>query len=686
MSLYDNPFTITRHACPRNCYDTCSILAYVQNGVLKKVEGDPKHLYTNGKLCAKGYSYVNRVYHPERVKRPMIQSHRGSGRWKEVSWDEAMDVIANRIISLHDRYASHLSLALNKYSGNFGLLHHAVEGMFNSLGDTTQAIGSPCWSAGLDAQFYDYGNSLTSDPFNIIHAKVIVLWGVNPAWTAVHSMPFIFQARANGATIIVIDPIYTTTAKKADHFFQVSPGSDIYLALGIAKVICEKNWQNNEFIQRYTHGWELYLQYLSQLDLQFIAKQCGQSVEAIETLASLISQSKPVFLWAGFGLQRHIHGGKTIRAINALAALTGNIGLLGGGVHYAHQETSKFTYNILMREKNTNTRFYDINDFTNELARINDPPIKLLWISGRNLLTQSPNRKALMQALKSVDLIVTVDQFLTPTAQQSDILLPTTTQFEEWDVVTSYWHHWIAINQPAINPYFESKSELEIAQLLSKTLNQKKPGYCKFPTNMTPEQLIDQEFTDEIYQQLEITHWRELLESPKQMKLPTAWSDLNFQTPSGKFEFFSKRAEDTQLSPMAGLPADIIDLKTSPYPYWFLTTHAQFAINSQFQNMPWIQQLGLEPHIIIHPAIAKKEMLAEGTLAQIYNAKGYIVGKIKISRDVAPNVVLYYQGWLNNSNSFVNDLITGEKTDMGTHSTGSKGIAFYHSFVHIKRI
>jgi len=678
MSTTDNQYKITRHSCPRNCYDTCSMLAYVQNGILKKVDGDPKHCYTNGKLCAKGYSYVNRVYHPDRLKTPMMQTYRGSGRFIEISWDNALDIISDKILALHQRYNSHKSLALNKYSGNFGILHNAAEGMFNSLGATTQAIGSPCWSAGLDANIYDFGDYLTSDPEHMSSAKVIILWGVNPAWTAVHSLPYIFRAKEQGATIVVIDPIYTTTAKKSDIYVQINPSADIYLAMAIAKIIYENKWYDEDFINKHCHGWDSYSKSLAEYDLTSLASLCGQSIEIIEKLAALISCDKPVFIWTGFGLQRHLQGGKTIRAINALAALTGNIGIRGGGVQFAQQQSWEFNYNILMLDQNPQIRTVDINNFANELSALDNPPVKFLWISCRNLLTQSPARKALMNQLAKIDFIVTVDQFMTPTAQASDIVLPTTTQFEEWDIAASYWHHWISINQPAIKPYYDSKSELEIAQLFAKALNAKQPNTSSFPISMTPEEFIDKEFNTNLYNKLGITNWRELLDAPRKYKMPLAWEDLSFSTPSGKFEFLTATTLELSRESVMGI--------SDKYPYWFLTPHAQFGLNSQFQNLAWIQDLGADPCIIIHPTIAQKKSLTNGSLAKVYNQYGDFVAKVKISTDVSPSIVLFYQGWYPNSNIYINDLVPSLATDMGKKATGSAGVAFYNAFVDIQKL
>lgn len=676
----------TRHVCPRNCYDTCSIIAHTHDNVVKKVEGDPLQTYTAGKLCTKGYSYINRLYHPDRLKTPLKQTHRGSGVFEKISWDEAMDIISDKILSLYDRYKSHKSLVLNKYSGNFGVLHNAAEGFFNSLGSSSQAIGSPCWSAGLDANVYDFGNYLTSSPEQMAKAKLIILWGVNPAWTAIHSMPYIYQARSQGAEIIVIDPVFTASAKKSTIYFQVKPGSDLYLATALAKIIYEKNLYNHNFIDKHSHGWQDYASLLANYQLEDLAEKCGQKIENIEKLASLMANSSPMTVWTGFGLQRHRYGGQTIRAINALVAMTGNIGIAGGGVQYAHQETWKFNGFTEMLGQKADIRSISINNFTEELNALNDPPAHFLWISCRNLLTQSPARKELYQALGKLDMIVTVDQFMTPTAKFSDLILPTTTQFEEWDIVSSYWHHWIAINQPAITPYHESKSELAIAQTLAKALNKKRPNTSSFPTDLSERDFIEKEFNPDIYHKLEISSWRELLEGPRQYKNPVAWDRLDFDTPSGKFEFYSTEALKDELPATAlELNYDYVD-KNISYPYWLITPHSQFGLNSQFQNLDLIQKLNEGPFVIIHSNIAREKSLYDSSLAKIHNRLGSFTAKTIISDDIAPDTIVFYQGWYPNSDVYINDLVPGTITDMGKRATGSQGMAFYNTFVNITRL
>lgn len=237
-------YQVFRNACPRNCYDTCSIKTYVRDGIVQFVEGAPESTFTKGALCVKGYTYPRRLYSPDRIKYPMIQDKRGSGNWRRISWDEAMDRIADKILEIKKRDGSLLGLGLTKYSGNFGITNYGVEGMMSSLGYTTRFVGTPCWPAGIDAQNYDLGDMWCNDPEDFVKAKYIIVWGGNPAWCSMHSMKYLYQARENGAKIVVIDPVFTQTAAKADMYWRVKPGTDGALALGMARHLLDKGLVN----------------------------------------------------------------------------------------------------------------------------------------------------------------------------------------------------------------------------------------------------------------------------------------------------------------------------------------------------------------------------------------------------------------------------------------------------------
>ncbi len=686
-----------RNVCPRNCYDTCGTITYVQDGILKKVEGDPKHGYTNGKLCLKGYAYPRRVYSPDRIKYPMKQSPRGSGNWTRISWDEAMDTIAKKILDLKKRYGSTLPICLDKYSGNFGIVHYGIEGTMSSLGYTTRALGTPCWPAGIDAQTYDFGTLYNNDPEDMVNAKYIILWGQNAAWTAIHSIPFINKAREHGTKLVVIDPIVTSTASKADLYIQINPSTDGALALGMARYIIDNNWVDWEYARANSIGFDEWVDYIKKdITLDWASEKTGVPKDIIMEIAREYATTKPASMWVGYGMQRHVNGGQNVRIIDALGVMTGNIGKSGGGVNYGHLETWGFNYNAMTNpapkgskgfispDGKEGDRNINMNNFAHDVSVQSDPPVKMLWIACRNPGSQDPDTHAIEKMFASMEFVVTVDSFFNKTVEMSDIVLPATTHFEDWDVMASYWHYWVGINQRAIDPLYESKSDVEIGIELSKKMNALESGSCTFPTSGTPEEWLAKEFNPGMNQMLGIKDYKELIDGPRKANMPPAsWSDGKFRTPSKKIEIHSELAKKNGLP---ALPIWVEEMKNSAkYPIRFMTPHPQHALHSQFQNLDWMMTTNPEPKVEIHPVLAAKYGITEGNMVKVYNDLGSITVKAHLTRTTSPNVVVSYESWYKNSNFNVNYTLKATPSDMGKQATGNNGVAFHDNFVMIEK-
>ncbi|WP_049012700.1 molybdopterin-dependent oxidoreductase, partial [Citrobacter freundii] len=567
-----NPKTykIYRNACPRNCYDTCSLKTWVKDDVITFVEGAPESTFTHGTPCVKGLSYPRRVYSPDRIKYPMVQDVRGSGNWRRISWDEAMQRIATKMLEIKKKDGSMLGLAMTKYSGKFGVLNYAVEGMMSSLGYTTRFAGTPCWPAGIDAQNYDMGDMWCNDPEDFVKAKYIIIWGANPAWCSMHTMKYIYQAREKGAKVVVIDPLLTQTAAKADLYLRVRPGSDGALALGMARHLVDKGLVDQDFVNNYSHGYPEFEAYLrNSVTVEWASEICGLSADVIRQLAEEFTAVNPATVWIGYGMQRHVNGGANVRAIDAFVAMTGNIGIEGGGARYGHLHTWGFNYNAMLQKPPVGSigmpgaagttsefgsagevaqysdRSLNINQTAKGILEANEPPVRMLWVACKNPFAQDFDRSKMEKAFEKLEMVVCADQFFNETVQHADIVLPVTTAFEEWNVDASYWHYWLSINQPAIKPMYEAKCDLEIAVLLSRTINKLEPGSCTFPQEFNHKRWLDQEFNDGMAKMFGISSWDDLLDGPKKAILPSsaAWYDRKFKTPSGKFEFRSELCE-----------------------------------------------------------------------------------------------------------------------------------------------
>ncbi|ALC91313.1 dehydrogenase [Bacillus sp. FJAT-18017] len=661
---------IYRNTCPRNCYGTCGILSHVKAGKLVKVTGDPAHGFTRGRLCAKGYAYTQFVYNPHRLKYPMLQTPRGSGNWKRISWDEALTIIADKMIELNERYGSNLASGYNKYSGNLGLLHFATEGMFNSIGPHTKPIGNPCALTGKNALERSFGGNFSSIPEEMAGSKLIVLWGANPAVTNVHQMKFIYEARRSGAKLVVIDPVFTQTAKKADLYIQINPGTDMWLALGVAKLVYENGQASSSFLNGYSEGWEDYVSFLKwNLSMEQVCERTGVSIEAITELASLYSSIKPVSTWAGLGIQRNHRGNDSIEAINSLAALTGNLTLPHAGLYFMHFDVDDFPNKLYnhagpAHSRIAESRYVDISDYASSALSFSEPPLKLLWIASRNIFTQDQNLPAWKKLIDQLELIVTVDMYLTKTAAQSDLVLPAATHFEEEDLNVGYWHYWLSLNQKAIPSYFEAKSDLQIARELTRRLNEKSPGFSNFPSEKEPIDWIRAEITPAVMDRYGINRFEQLFEKAFQkQEMPGLVEDGQLS-----FRFFSPEASgdaqplDTALPERDG--------------YTLFTPQSLLKIHSQYEWVAWLDDKENESIIEIPLRAARKNNIADHDKIELYNDFGKIAGIAKISAHLPDSIILTHQAGSNPINQLIKKK-DSENSDSSTY--------FYDSVVGLRK-
>ncbi|MGV3881262.1 molybdopterin-dependent oxidoreductase [Citrobacter portucalensis] len=703
-----NPKTykIYRNACPRNCYDTCSLKTWVKDDVITFVEGAPESTFTHGTPCVKGLSYPRRVYSPDRIKYPMVQDVRGSGNWRRISWDEAMQRIATKMLEIKKKDGSMLGLALTKYSGKFGVLNYAVEGMMSSLGYTTRFAGTPCWPAGIDAQNYDMGDMWCNDPEDMVKAKYIIIWGANPAWCSMHTMKYIYQAREKGAKVVVIDPLLTQTAAKADLYLRVRPGSDGALALGMACHLVDKGLVDQDFVNNYSHGYAEFEEYLrNNVTVEWASEICGLSADVIRQLAEEFTAVNPATVWIGYGMQRHVNGGANVRAIDAFVAMTGNIGIEGGGARYGHLHTWGFNYNAMLQKPPVGSigmpgaagttsefgsagevaqysdRSLNINQTAKGILEANEPPVRMLWVACKNPFAQDFDRSKMEKAFEKLEMVVCADQFFNETVQHADIVLPVTTAFEEWNVDASYWHYWLSINQPAIKPMYEAKCDLEIAVLLSRTINKLEPGSCTFPQEFDHKRWLDQEFNDGMAKMFGISSWDDLLEGPKKAILPSsaAWYDRKFKTPSGKFEFKSELCEKNGHT---ALPEYKPEAK-STLPFHLFTPHVQFGIHSQFINLDWMQVFYPEPFVYMHPVSAGKRGIAENDLVKVFNTAGEVELRAKVTANVPEDFLVMYEAWFPKRKYNVQNVVADTPADMGLMKTGAPGAAIHSQFADI---
>lgn len=404
-------------------------------------------------------------------------------------------------------------------------------------------------------------------------------------------------------------------------------------------------------------------------------------------------------------MQRHVNGGANVRAIDAFVAMTGNIGIEGGGARYGHLHTWGFNYNAMLQKPPVGSigmpgaagttsefgsagevaqysdRSLNISQTAKGILEANEPPVRMLWVACKNPFAQDFDRSKMEKAFEKLEMVVCADQFFNETVQHADIVLPVTTAFEEWNVDASYWHYWLSINQPAIKPMYEAKCDLEIAVLLSRTINKLEPGSCTFPQEFNHKRWLDQEFNDGMAKMFGISSWDDLLDGPKKAILPSsaAWYDRKFKTPSGKFEF---RSELCEKNGHTALPEYKPEAK-STLPFHLFTPHVQFGIHSQFINLDWMQVFYPEPFVYMHPISAEKRGIAENDLVKVFNTVGEVELRAKVTANVPEDFLVMYEAWFPKRKYNVQNVVADTPADMGLMKTGAPGAAIHSQFADI---
>ncbi len=460
-----------------------------------------------------------------------------NGTFKQISWRQALDEIADKMSSLKETVGTTAVLHSHDYSNN-GLLKNLDKRFFNAYGGITEVVGNLCWGAGIEAQKWDFGNAYSHAPEDIENSKAIVIWGRNVATTNMHLFSKLQEARKRGIPIAVIDPIQNATAKISNLHVSIRPGSDGFLALGIMKVIFEAGKEDCQFIENHSIGFSDIKELLNRVTLEEVSNLTTVPRETIEELAEYYT-SGPASSFIGLGMQRYRNGGNTVRTIDALVAMSGNVGIPGGGANYANlgvgQSFSREELTLEHRKKKV--RYFTRMNQAEQILTANDPTVKLAFITRSNALTQLPDTNLATKAFQSIDTVVVIDQFMTDTAEVADYVLPCTTVFEDEDLYyASMYHHYVNYGPKLVDAPGEAKSAHWIWTELAKRL-----GFGD-----AFEYSIDEFLKMGLANLNKRDITLEQIKERKRMLLPidaVPWQNKAFQTPSGKYEFTSQKAE-----------------------------------------------------------------------------------------------------------------------------------------------
>ena len=644
------------------------------------IGGDPDHRFTQGFLCAKVNRYLERVYSPERILHPLRRTGRkGEGRFERISWDEALDTVADRfraVIAAHGPQA----ILPYSYAGNMGLLSYGSmdRRFFHALG-ASLLERTICASAGGAGFKATVGKTMGFDPEAVVAARLIVAWGANIVSSNVHLWPFIEEARRWGGRLVTVDPYRSRTAQKSDRHLALLPGTDAALALGMMHVAFRDSLADRDYLSRHTVGAAELEARAREWTPERTAATTGLSVEEVETFAREYATTHPSAIRLNYGLNRHAGGGMAVRTIACLPAVVGAWRHPGGGVLLSTSGLYPVDTAALERPDLVPPGTRTLN--MSQLGRIlNDPelgpPVKALFVYNSNPAAVAPEQDAVRRGLAREDLFTVVHElFPTDTVDFADIVLPATTTLEHYDIHKSYGHLYVSLSRPAIPPHGESRPNTEVFRRLAARLGLDHPCLRE-----SDEEMARHAFLWDHPHMAGITFERLEREGSVRLSLPDPYvpfADGGFPTPSGQCELLSERLAAAGLDPLAGYIPPRESVATAPelarrYPLGFISPPAHHFLNSTFSAQPVFVRREGDASLTIHPRDAAPRGIREGQTVRVFNDRGTFLARARISNAARPGVVVGLSIWwakMCPGGRNANAVTSQELTDMGGGAT-----------------
>jgi len=647
-----------------------------ESGRAVRVKGDPANPFTHGGLCVKVAHYEKRTYHADRLLFPMKRTGRkGDGKFQRISWDEAIDTVAARLAAVAKEDPQ--CILPYSYAGTMGLLQGGSmdRRFFHRLG-ASLLDRTICSSAGMFGMRYTVGASVGTNPETVDQAKYILIWGSNIITSNIHLWRYILKARSQGARIVTIDPLRTRTGEQSDEHIPIMPGTDGALALGMMHIILRDALQDQDYIDRYTLGFDELKARVREYPPSRVARITGISEDTIERITHEYATNSPAFIRVNYGLQRHAGGGMAVRNIFCLPALLGSWRYPGGGAMLSTSGFFPFKYAVLERPDliQGQPRTINMSRLGEALTRAN-PPVRAMVVYNTNPGAVAPDQQRVLEGLRREDLFtVVLEHFQTDTADYADILLPATTQLEHFDLHRAYGHTYVMLNTPAIQPLGECKPNTEIFRLLAGRLGFEDPCFKDSDEDMARQALAS--LNGITLEDLHEKGW-----------IPLGIGDApfaqgGFPTPSGKCEFYSERLKD--LDPLPAYIPPREDRLSNPelakkFPLVLISPPAHHFLNSTFVNLFQDKEIG--PTLEIHESDAALRQIRTGSPVQIFNDRGNFLAKAVVTDRTRAGVVCAPSIWWNklvpggrNANSTTSE----EITDIGG------GATFYDNLVDVR--
>lgn len=672
----------------------CGLDCYVKDGQIIKIEGTQDHPYNHGKLCTKGSSNRNYLYRKDRIQTPLKRvGERGEGKFEPISWDEAYKIIAENLNRIKETYSPH---SVVFYSGHCKWYRFLLQRLAYSFGSVNYGTDdSNCAAATHLANAVTVGRSAGPD---LAHTNVFLGWNYSGYYSDHMSVENVRKLKERGGKVIIIDTRYTPAAKNlADVFLHVNPGTDGALALGIANVIIENGWENKEYIEKYTYGFEEYKALAAKYPLDKVAKITGVTPEQIVEVARLYATNGPAATnYSACALTHRINGFQTHRAVFCLAGLTGNYDQPGGNLpipqSWCHKPAGFTTHEAEFRmcrkpdavrmgegrfpiwDKYEHYQEYQAMTLQDSILHHEPYPIKAVFGMGMNL-KMFPQTDAMVEAIKKLDFFVDVDLFSGFTTRYADIVLPACTTMERSEL-KAYGGGYFQYTKPVIPPLYESKSDANILCELAKVLGVDDPLLTA-----GHEACLDWiiEGTGVTIAELKKAEGRPVKVASKPY-IPGSFIENGTTTPTGKFEFYSTSIASIDpkygLNPLPEYEDALFDQNDeetrTKYPFMLITgIRVPHTIHSRLHEVPWLRSLRPKPFIDVNKKDAAAMNIHDGDMMEVTSPYGRIRVMAHLTAKMKPGVLHMTHGY---SEANVNCLIGKDHLDRYSGFPGLKAM------------
>jgi anaerobic selenocysteine-containing dehydrogenase len=636
--------------CPLDCPDTCSLTVTVEDDRIVGIRGSRANPYTAGVLCAKvPEAYPEFVHGPRRLLTPLRRvGAKGEGRFERISWDEALDRVADRFTAIMAEHGPQAIVPLN-YAGPHGFLAGGSMDLrfFHRLGASLLDRKPLCGGIRTEAWVGTFGPVPGIRPEQVEHARLVIAWGNNVTWANLHLMPIVNRARKAGARFVVVDPRRTKAAQQADLHVALRPGTDVVLAWAIAAELERRGGIDTAFVARWVEGYEAFMALARPWKPAEAARVCGVDESVVLQLAEWYHTLAPAAISVGNGLERNQNGGSGIRAVFALPALAGKFGVPGGGLvngaGFAFPKTPQRLQRPDLVPPGTRTlNIVDIGGHLNDPGLA--PPIKALFVYNHNPLVVHPDQNRLRRGLAREDLfVVGADVVMTDSLRYADVVLPACSHFEHDDLFAAYGQHWLQRAEPVIPRQGEALPNTEIFRRLAARLGFEDPDL-----RATDAELMD----------AAVDGSDPRLGGQRPSRLPTdralamtidgadamLFANVFPKTASGKVELASSYL---QTKYGAALPS--FRPVESAHPLTLISPASDRRITSTFGGGVASDET---PPLEMHPADARARGLADGARVRVWNDLGEVRLTLRITEEVPPGVVCSLKGaWLRTSDN-----------------------------------